>query len=105
MTYRVEITGRARRDIGAFARYCRTHSEGFWREHGFRLADVLETCLAESPRMWSFFYVTGSPYRAYLFEVGERTKYWLVYSIDEKAKTIYLMRMWNSARNPKAFRV
>jgi hypothetical protein len=55
--------------------------------------------------MWSFFFLTGAPYRAYLFDAGERTKYWLVYRIDESSRTVYLMRMWNAAKNPKKFRI
>ncbi len=55
--------------------------------------------------MWSHFFVTGAPYRAYLFDAGVRTKYWLVYSIDEESRTVRIMRMWNAASNPKKFRV
>ena len=105
MTYRVKISSRAQRDIDAFGRYCRKHSFEFWQEHAVRLAHVFETLLPESPQMWSHFFVTGAPYRAYLFDAGVRTKYWLVYSIDEESRTVRIMRMWNAASNPKKFRV
>ena len=54
------------------------------------------------PHTWSFFFVTGAPYGAYLFEVGARTKYWIVYSIDEEAWRVDV-RVWNAAQDPDGF--
>jgi mRNA-degrading endonuclease RelE of RelBE toxin-antitoxin system len=104
MIYRVVITARAQRDIDAFARYCRSYSPAFWNEQSDRLVQVFETWLSNRPGAWSYFFVTGAPYRAYLFDVGERTKYWLVYTIDDRSRTVHLLRMWNAARNPQDFR-
>lgn len=91
--------------MSAFARYCRKYSRRFWEAQETQLAHVLETWLPESPRTWSYFVLTGAPYRAYLFVAGERTKYWIVYRIDEQTRTVHIVRMWNAARNPRLFRV
>jgi hypothetical protein len=52
------------------------------------------------PLTWSYFPLTGMPYRAYLFRVGRRTQYWVVYTVDEEANTIDILSFWNAARNP-----
>ena len=57
------------------------------------------------PHASSFFFVTGAPYRAYLFEIGARTKFWIVYRIDEDARVVNVLRVWNATRDPNAFRV
>ena len=103
MRYLVKLTPSAQRDIDDFARYCRNYAETFWHEQEARLARVFEIWLAESPHMWSFFFLTGAPYRAYLFQAGARTKFWIVYMIEEKAQSVTVLRMWNSARDPEKF--
>jgi mRNA-degrading endonuclease RelE of RelBE toxin-antitoxin system len=40
------------------------------------------------------------PYRAYLFRVGRRTQYWVIYTVDEEANTIDILSFWNAARDP-----
>jgi hypothetical protein len=73
MSFRVEITDRAQHDLDEFARRCRDYSADFWNEQEARLAYVFEVRLASMPETWNFFFVTGAPYRAYLYEVGVRT--------------------------------
>jgi plasmid stabilization system protein ParE len=104
MLYRVDITDRAQLDIDDLARYCRNYSDAFWEEQEARLARVFETWLATMPRMWTFFFLTGAPYHAYLFELGHRTKYWIVYTIDDNAHVVNMLRIWNASQNPKQFR-
>jgi len=88
MVFRVDITDRAQLDIDDLARYCRNYSVAFWEEQEARLARVFETWLATTPHMWVFFFLTGAPYHAYLFVIGDRTKYWIVYTIDNKARIV-----------------
>jgi plasmid stabilization system protein ParE len=104
MRYHVVIAARAQRDIDDFARYCRSYSPEFWDQQSDQLSRVFETWLSETPGMWGFFFATGAPYRAYLFDVGQRTKFWLVYTIDEPTLTVRILCMWNAARDPKNFR-
>lgn len=60
--------------------------------------------LTQSPATWSYFYLTGAPYRAYLFRVGRRTQFWIVYTIDEETKTVNVLRFWNASKDPENFR-
>jgi hypothetical protein len=76
----------------------------FGKRQEARLAHVFETWLANSPHTWGFFFITGAPYRAYLFEVGARTKYWIVYTIDDRAQVVNVLRVWNASQDPNRFR-
>ena len=105
MPFRVDITDRAQGDIDDLARYCRDYSAGFWKEQEERLARVFEIWFATTPQTWNFFFVTGAPYRAYLFEVGARTKFWIVYTIDEKRGVVNVLRVWNTAQGSHQFQL
>jgi hypothetical protein len=50
--------------------------------------------------MWSYFPLTGAPYRAYLFRVGRRTQYWIIYIVNESTRTVDVLSFWNTARDP-----
>jgi hypothetical protein len=47
--------------------------------------------------------LNGRPYRAYLFRVGRRTQYWIIYTVDEHAGTVDVLSFWNAARDPDSF--
>ena len=51
--------------------------------------------------MWSYFPLTGAPYRGYLFRVGRRTQYWIIYTVDEDTRTVDVLLFWNAARDPE----
>jgi mRNA-degrading endonuclease RelE of RelBE toxin-antitoxin system len=100
MTYRVRIDPAALRQIDRFAEYLRDYDEDFASEEIERLDRILHTNLAEAPLAWGYFPLTGAPYRGYLFRVGRRTHYWIVYIIDEDSRTVDILSFWNTARDP-----
>jgi mRNA-degrading endonuclease RelE of RelBE toxin-antitoxin system len=102
MTYRVRIDPLAQREIDQFALYLRAYSEEFAIEQIERLDRILHAHLAESPLTWSYFPLTGAPYRGYLFLVGRRTQYWIIYTVDEETRTVDILSFWNAARDPHA---
>ena len=101
MTYRVRIDPVALRQIDQFAHYLRDYSEDFAIEQIERLDRILHFNLGESPLTWSYFPLTGAPYRAYLFRVGRRTHYWIIYTVDEDTRTVDILSFWNTARDPE----
>lgn len=101
MAYRVRIDPVALRQIDKFATYLRDYSEDFALEQIERLDRVLRVNLGEAPLTWSYFPLTGAPYRAYLFRVGRRTQYWIIYTIDEDNRTVDVLSYWNSASDPE----
>ena len=101
MTFRVRIDPVALRQIDQFAAYLRDYSEDFAIEQIERLDRILRLNLGESPLSWSYFPLTGAPYRAYLFRVGRRTHYWIIYTVDEDSRTVNILAFWNTARDPE----
>jgi hypothetical protein len=69
------------------------------------LAEAIAHHIKPRPAMWQHFFLTGAPYRAYLFKVSRRTAYWIVYSIDEDMEEINVLRFWNGSRDPEAFEI
>lgn len=104
MSYGVVVAPRARAEMAAFAAYAADYSDAFALEQFERLNRILSVELAEAPMMWGYFYVTGAPYRAYLFRAGRRTQFWIVYAVDETARIVKVLRFWNATRDPGAFR-
>ena len=105
MTFRVRIDPVALRQIEDFAAYLRDYSEDFAIEQIERLDRILHYNLAESPLMWSYFPLTGAPYRGYLFRVGRRTQYWIIYTVDEDNGTVDILSFWNTARDPDTIEI
>lgn len=103
MTYSVVRSERFERDVDEFAAYAADYSEEFARRQFERLNRVFTEFLAESPGASAMFYATGAPYRGYLFRVGRRTAYWIIYQVDEEARRVEVLRFWNTARDPDAF--
>ena len=102
MVFRVRIDPIAARQIDRFASYLCEYSEDFALEQIERLDHIFRHNLAVSPLMWSHFPLTGAPYRAYLFRVGRRTQYWIVYKVDEDTRTVDVLLFWNASRDPEA---
>jgi mRNA-degrading endonuclease RelE of RelBE toxin-antitoxin system len=101
MAYRVRIDPVALRQFEQFAAYLRDYDEEFAIEQIERLDRTLRATLGQSPLMWSYFPLTGAPYRGYLFRVGRRTQYWIIYTVDEQAGTVDILSFWNTARDPE----
>jgi len=102
MRFRVHIDLLAQREIDGFAVYTSSFSEEFAVEQFARLDDILSRDLPESPLRWTFFVLTGAPYRAVLFRVGRRMQYWIIYTVDEDSRTVTILRFWKASRNPEA---
>ena len=105
MTYRVRFDPVALRHIEEFAVYLREYSEDFATEQIERLNRIIALNLGESPLTWGYFAFTGAPYRAYLFRVGRRTQYWIIYTVDEETRTVDVLHFWNAMRDPESLDV
>jgi hypothetical protein len=100
MTFRIVRGALADAEIDDFGRYAADYSEEFAREQFTRLNRIFAIDLAEAPNTWGYFYITGAPYRAYLFRVGRRT---IIYAVDDDAKIANVLRFWNASREPESF--
>ena len=102
MTFRVRIDPVAQHHIDEFAVYLRQYSEDFAVEQIERLDRIIAINLGESPLTWAYFAFTGAPYRAYLFRVGRRTQYWIIYTVEEESRTVDILHFWNAMRDPES---
>jgi mRNA-degrading endonuclease RelE of RelBE toxin-antitoxin system len=105
MTYKVFIAPTAQAEMDAFAVYAAGYSDDFAVEQFGRLNQILTTNLAESPNMWAHFYITGAPYRGYLFRVGRRTQFWIVYAVNDATQTVSVLRFWSPRRYDAEFEI
>ena len=105
MTFRVRIAPVALCQLDEFARYLGAYDEEFALEQISRLDRILSTHMAEAPLTWGYFVHMGAPYRAYLFRVGRRTQYWIIYTVDEDAGVIDVLQFWNAMRDPRDFEI
>ena len=105
MTYKVVTDVLADREIDDFARYAAAYSEDWAREQFARLNRIFAVDLAEAPNTWAYFYVTGAPYRGYLFRVGRQTSFWVVYTVDDDAKIVNVLHFWNASKEPTSLEV
>ena len=103
MTYRVRINPVALSQIKEFAAYLSNYSEDFAIEQVGRLDRIIASTLAKSPLTWAHFALTGPPYRGYLFRVGRRTQYWIIYTVEEDSRTVNIVHFWNAKRDPERF--
>jgi mRNA-degrading endonuclease RelE of RelBE toxin-antitoxin system len=101
MSFRVRIDPVALREIERFAAYLSDYSEDLAIEQIERLDRILSNTLREAPLTWGYFPLTGAPYRAYLFRVGRRTQYWIIYKVDEDVRTVDVLKFWNASRDPE----
>ena len=103
MTYQVKIASRALRDIDDCAAWMKECQEDFMFAQLDRIEMTLTRNIAQSPATWNHFFITGAPYRAYLFRIGRRTSYWIVYTLDEGAKRVDILRFWNASQDTREF--
>ena len=105
MAYTLRITPFAQRHIDEFARYLQDYSEPFAHEQIERLGRILSVNIGQAPHTWSYFPFTGAPYRAYLFRIGRRTQYWIVYGVDDSNQIVDVLHFWNASRDPQTFEI
>jgi mRNA-degrading endonuclease RelE of RelBE toxin-antitoxin system len=99
MAFRVRIDPVALRQIDEFAAYLHDYNEEFAIE---QIDRIIAVHLGEMQLTWNYFAFTGAPYRAYLFRVGRRTQYWIVYTVDEESRTVDILHFWNAMRDPES---
>ena len=89
MTFRLRIDPVAHSEIDQFFAYARDYNQDFAVEQIERLERTLSVSIGASPLIWGYFVFTGPRYRAYLFRVGRRNQYWIIYVVDEDTRTIF----------------
>jgi plasmid stabilization system protein ParE len=105
MVFAVDISDTAKSEIHACVQYLTEYDEEFALAKNREIARFLVTKLPEAPYIWNYFFLTGAPYRAYLYRIGRRTQYWIVYYVNEETQVIEVLRFWNASQNPSEFEI
>jgi plasmid stabilization system protein ParE len=101
MKFTIKLRKTAQKDFSDIHLFLNELDASSARKHVTRLADAIEQ-ISGCAQLYSFFFLTGTPYRAKFFEIG-RTSFSIVYRLDEAADTIDILRIWNSRQDPGEF--
>ena len=92
--------------IEEFAAYLCSYSEDFAIEQIDRLkSDHLISYVPASPRLGRTSPSAAPPTAPISFCVARRTQDWIVYNVDDDARTVDILHFWNAMRDPESFEV
>ena len=103
MAFDVFLTDEALADVGQIHDYLSAFDPKLADRILSELDRILRHDIAARPLIYAAFYLTGAPFRGRLFRISRRTQYWIVYEVDEVARLITILRIWNASRDPTAF--
>jgi mRNA-degrading endonuclease RelE of RelBE toxin-antitoxin system len=103
MTYEVVFSATAAREVEEWLEYLSRYDDRISEKYEMALSRVVEFELATIPNAYSWFWLTGHPYRGRLFTVSRRTAFWLVYTVDDTKRVVAVRRFWNASRDPSNF--
>ena len=99
MTFRLELGDNAIRQIDQFFDYLRRFSFQTADKYENALAEAIQTYLINSPATFNYYWETGAPNRAFLFNLS-RTSYWVIYRIYEDEGIVRVLSFHNTASAP-----
>ena len=103
--YEVTFTQKAQIELDDFIDWLNEFNPSLASEYDLDFRKNLRRSVLESPKRWPYFFLTGSPIRAYLYSVSRRTGYWVVYEVDEENHRVNILRFWNGSRDPLKFKL
>jgi hypothetical protein len=105
MTYEVVFSATAKREAEEWLEHLSRYDERTSEKYESALSRIIEFELATIPNAYSWFWLTGRPYRGRLFTVSRRTAFWLVYTVDDEKHVVAVQRFWNASRDPTTFQL
>ncbi len=103
MTYEVVFSATAKREADEWLEHLSQYDERTSQKYESALLRIVEFELAAMPNAYSWFWLTGRPYRGRLFTVSRRTAFWLVYTVDDVERIVAVRRFWNASSDPARF--
>jgi mRNA-degrading endonuclease RelE of RelBE toxin-antitoxin system len=105
MTYEVVFSATARREAEEWLEHLSRYHDRISEKYESALSRIIEFELSTMPNAYSWFWLTGRPYRGRLFTVSRRTAFWLVYTVDDDKHVVAVRRFWNASRDPTTFQL
>jgi hypothetical protein len=103
MAWTVRRSSRFDEDALSLARYLSDYSDTLALAAINRLESLISNRIAEMPYSCPVFAAAGEPYRGCLYRIGRRAAFWIVFRVDDDRRTVILLRLWNSVREPDSF--
>jgi plasmid stabilization system protein ParE len=103
MTYEVVFSATAKRETEQWLEHLSLYDHKTSQKYESALSRIIEFELATMPNAYSWFWLTGRPYRGRLFTISRRTAFWFVYTVDDEKRVVAVRRFWNASRSPSAF--
>ena len=100
MSFRLEFSDNAIRQIDQFFDYLRRFSFQTADKYENALAEAIETYLVHSPTTFNYYRETGAPNRAFLFNLSARTSYWVIYRVYGDEGVVRVLSFRNTASAP-----
>jgi plasmid stabilization system protein ParE len=97
MGYRLEFSVRAIRQIDSYFEHLRRYSFDTADKYRAALQHAIDTYLVNTPTTFDYYWETGAPYRAFLFNEAPRTTYWIIYRVYEDEGLVRVLQFRNTA--------
>jgi plasmid stabilization system protein ParE len=97
MVYRLEFSVRATRQIDQYFEYLQRYSFETADKYRSALQHAIDTYLVGTPATFDYFWETGAPYRAFLFNEAPHTTYWIIYRVYEDRGLVRVLQFRNTA--------
>jgi plasmid stabilization system protein ParE len=103
MKYEISIAKSALRDLDSLFNWLAPLNPNAAERHKQGVVETIERELRYHPKIFAHFWITGPPFRARLYHVSHRTKFWIVYHINGQRGVVTVVRLWNASRDPSKF--
>jgi plasmid stabilization system protein ParE len=103
--YDVQFDPVALDEILNFLAYLADFDPDVSARYDIKLEQLIDNDLSESPLRYSWFWKSGPPYRGRLFHVSRRTKFWIIYTVDDAQRRVDVLRFWNASRDPSELKL
>lgn len=103
--YDVRFDRVALEEINDFLTYLSDYDADVSKWYENSIKQIIDRDLREHPDRYPWFWKSGPPFRARLFTVSRRTKYWIIYEVNEQNRFITVLRFWNASRDPSKLKL
>ena len=100
MTYRLEISRKAGREIFRCFRRMRRHSLASAQKYRIALEEAIHTYLLDDPIPFGWYWETGAPNRAFLYTISPHTAYWVIFRVYEDEGVVRVIAFLSASAEP-----
>ena len=100
MTYRLDISRKAGREIFHCFHRMRRHSFASAEKYRIALEDAINIYLLNEPIPFGWYWETGAPNRAFLYTISPHTAYWVIFRVYEEEGVVRIIAFLSASAEP-----